>query len=572
MPRPTLKPVAADMTAKVQCLWKPAQSGKTRAMQDMIRADDGYNKHLNIVICSKNRLLAAQTARRMEDDRAAAEADAMSVDTDNLDGDDAITDGVYCWMSGTKKTNIPVEALAWKIWTGEVSMVVCCAHKARFQYLHDLLGKLEVAKFQKPVNVWLDEADAYVKLWADDFDFAPLNCVREIHPVSATFGKIVERFGRIRVKPLFKTHLDIYRGLKDCKIVVEENCADISDVLAKYPKLTKPGVKLFAPASVSRKSHDDTADILSGMGFAVLVLNGVRKEFVLPDRTTHPIVLTVGGPELSQVLAEKYAELGLKHFPFAVTGRLCLDRGITFQSPKFVFTAGILPDIASPDEAYQCIARVLGNIGDFCKKLPTLYMSQKMKDTTAKSERVAINIARHVYDNGYADVGADEIERAAFDTEEEYQAREKPKPKVRFPDDEFDWEWSKVFRSHARAVKAGWGMKKNKKGTEYYSGLQADPETGFFSNRLPGKRGSPMTREQYEKLHEQSKTFCCAPPHGKEDYEVDGPRAQANFVFYEDPDDPKTARFVFKQVWRIHPSGYAARIRGPAAAGGGSPA
>jgi hypothetical protein len=557
MPRHTLKPVAADMTAKVQCLWKPAQSGKTRAMQDMIRADDGYNKHLNIVICSKNRLLAAQTARRMEDDRAAA--DAMSVDTDSLDGDDAITDGVYCWMSGTKKTNIKAAELAIKAFRGEVSMIVCCAHKVRFQYLHEMLSILEDIRYPKPVNIWLDEADAYIKLWADEFDFKPFNCVREIHPVSATFGKMVDRFGRFPVKPLFKTHLDIYRGLRDCKMVVEENCSDLPAVLAKYPKLTKPGVKLFAPARVQRKSHDATLELLSGMGFAVLILNGARKEFVLPDGTTHPIVLTVGGPELSQVLAEKYAELGLKRFPFAVTGRLCLDRGITFQSPKFVFTAGVLPDIADADEAYQCIARVLGNIGDFCKKPPTLYMSERMKDSTMMSECAAIQIARHVYENGYATVGKDEIERASHETEESYlAAREEAAERARAEEREEverlaaeretqidcgngPGQKPKVFKSLEAATAALIKASGGRLPAGRPPSVQTEGEwAGYY--RSPGS-AKPLTKEKFE---EWRTTLA----QGRKRLERGDPPQRRIVVFYTDISDPTTCRFVVRTLYR----------------------
>jgi hypothetical protein len=353
------------------------------------------------------------------------------------------------------------------------------------------------------------------------------------------------------VTPLDKTHPDIYRGHKDCPIVVEEDCSDLAAVLAKYPKLTKPGAKLFAPARVNRKSHDAMLELLSGMGFAVLILNGVRKEFVLPDGSAHPITLTVGGPELSQVLAEKYAELGLKRFPFAVTGRLCLDRGITFQSPKFVFTAGVLPDIADADEAYQCIARVFGNIGEFSKKLPTLYMSEKMKKSTVMSGTIATNIARHVHENGWATVGADEIERAAFDTEEEYQAREKPKTKVKTSDEEFDWEWSSVYKTLEKAKAAGWG-----KGV----GLGKDDREQFYKNRYNAKSGTPMTREEY-KLVKKGKKDMLARPRGTKP-------SQVNMVFYEDVTDPTTARFVFKRVWRKDAPG----ASGPAAAGGGSPA
>jgi hypothetical protein len=562
MPRATLKPVAADMTAKVQCLWKPAQSGKTRAIQDMIRADDGYNKHLNIIICSKNRLLAAQTARRMEDDRAAAEADAMSVDTDNLDGDDVIADGVYCWMSGTKKTNIKAAELAIKVFRGEVSMVVCCAHKARFQYLHEMLSILEDIRYPKPVNVWLDEADAYVNLWADEFDFSARNCVREIHPVSATFSKLIDRLGRIRVKALPDTHPECYRGLRDCKLVEEENCRNPVDFLAamldKYPKLSAPGSKLFAPGLFKRKSHDDVLGLLAEKGFAVLILNGERKQFHLPDGTVYPIELSVDGEELSGVLADKYAELGLKRYPFAVTGHLCLNRGITFQSRKFVFTAGILPDIADPDDAYQCIARVLGNTRDFAKKTPTVYMSHEMKTATTRQERIAINIARLVHENEWATVGEDEVERAAHDTEEAYlaaravaleraraEAREEAERLAAERETLIDCgngpgEKPKTYKSIEAAVAAL--TRTTGRAPTRVPEVQTEGEfAGYYRSPASPK---PMTKEKFEEWR-TSKTA-----QGRKRLERGDPPQRRIVVYYTNISDPTTCRFVIRTLYR----------------------
>jgi hypothetical protein len=310
---------------------------------------------------------------------------------------------------------------------------------------------------------------------------------------------------------------------------------------------------------VNRKSHDAMLELLSGMGFAVLILNGVRKEFVLPDGSAHPITLTVGGPELSQVLAEKYAELGLKRFPFAVTGRLCLDRGITFQSPKFVFSAGVLPDIADADEAYQCIARVFGNIGEFSKKAPTLYMSQLMKDSIAKKECLARQIAHHVHTYGYATVGEDEIERASHETEEDYlAARAEAAERARSEERE---EAERLAAERETLIDCGNGPGQKPK---VYKSLEAVTAALIKANggRLPAGRppsvqtegvwtgyyrspgsSKPMTKEKFE---EWRTTLA----QGRKRLERGDPPQRRIVVFYTDISDPTTCRFVVRTLSR----------------------
>jgi hypothetical protein len=567
MPRRSLKSIAAGMAAKMECLWKPAQSGKTRTIQEMIRADDGVRAHLNIVVCSNNRLLVAQTRSRMDTDLYAVLEDdtAMSSVSGGSVADDVVVGGVYSWMSGTKKTNISVRDLAWRVFRGEVSMIVCCSHKARFRYLNSLLAELEAAGYTKPVNVWIDEADASVKTWASpEFDFAKYGCVRKVTLVSATFDEVFRFYDRIKVKAFPETHPECYRGLKDCDIVEEENCMSSSGFLAsmltKYPALASPRMRLFAPGDITVESHEDVAAVLAGHGFAILMLNGQEKGFRMPDGTFHEVVLSAAGggdpDELSRTLAAKYVELGLERFPFAVTGHLCLSRGITFQSPGFLFDAGVVPDISDAASAYQCVARVLGNVGGFSDSKPLVLMSPAMKAATTRQERIAVNLARLVHENEWADVGKEEVERASFDSEEEYRAaREAARDK--FDDEDFECVWHGPFNSLDEAKAGGWGKR----------GGGKPNEAGFYRNRMPGRK-HPMTPEEYERVRASKKTWLAAPPHGKDDFEVDVP-AQANFVYYTDPTDPTTARFVYKVVTRRR--AFRTEVDGPVAAGGGRP-
>lgn len=412
MPRRNLRIVMENMVAKMECMWKPAQSGKTRTIQDIIRADDGVRNHLNVLICSNNRLLVAQTKVRMADDLYDTQSVALSVDEDGP-ADDHVAGGVYSWMSGTKKTNIPVEALAWKVVNGEVSMIVCCAHKARFRMLHDLLTKLEESPFfDKPVNVWIDEADVSVKHWSGDYDFSRFPCVRKMTLVSATFDTVFDHYKRIRVMPFPETHPACYVGLSNCdlqsfKPTGSGAASYMDEVLTAHPELITKGAKLFVPGDIERTTHDAIARYLTARGAIVLVLNGVEKAFRFPDGKVEKIAMRADEEhvgELSAILAAKYAEHHMERYPFAVTGQLCLGRGITFQSRDFTFDYAIIPSMKNSDAAYQCVARVLGNIADFSPWRPTVYMPDTLLDAVKRKERIAKNLARICHEKGLVEV------------------------------------------------------------------------------------------------------------------------------------------------------------------------
>lgn len=407
------------MAANVRCLWKPAQSGKTRTIQQLIREDDGVRSHLNILICSNNRLLVAQTNARMTDDLY---DEVGSVEEDGP-ADDHVSGGVYSWMSGTKKNNISSRDLAMRVLLGEVSMVVCCAHKKRFAYLKEMLEFLKRLSFTKPVNVWIDEADVSVKHWSGDYDFSEM--VREVTLVSATYDAVFDVYDRIRVMPFPDTHPECYLGLRDCDLQPFDAedlsaAAYVNSVLTAHPEMVKPGMKLFIPGDIERKSHFAISDYLTARGCIVLVLNGEKKEFRFPDgRSELPIDVTLdeeNPTELSRTLAEVYAAHRMEQFPLAVTGQLCLGRGITFQSETFTFDYAVIPGIKDAASAYQCVARVLGNVRSFSPFTPTVYMATPMLAKVKRQERIAMNLARLVHENEWSDVGALEVGIAAEDT------------------------------------------------------------------------------------------------------------------------------------------------------------
>jgi hypothetical protein len=411
---------------KIEFLWRAAQSGKTRTMKEIIETDEAQAPFLNIVICANIQLQAAQTAARMRDNRRPGETSdsdesVVSTSSDEMSGEDRIdANGVFTWMAVGPKVN--TLELAHRINEGEIRMVVCCSNKVRFGYIKALIKALDKSRnFRTKIKIWIDEADASVKLWSNrDLDFTEFGKVQNVCPVSATFNSVVKQYGRIKVLPFDTNHPWCYVPLKECVLMSYDGGLSPEDhvisVLENTPSLCRPGMKLFAPALVERASHDSIEAVLHKFGFAVLVLNGERKEITLPNGTRIPVHLDLSDPtepmELSVVLPEILREKDiLARFPFAVTGQMCLGRGITFQGEDFMFNAGILPDLPDPAAAYQCVARMLGNMKQHVGfVVPTVFFSEKMRRMTLAQEQIAIYIAKEVKDRGWADVGVPELE------------------------------------------------------------------------------------------------------------------------------------------------------------------
>lgn len=399
--------------SKHRVLYLPAQSGKTSKMEDLIR--DGKVKHgidgeCNFIISDNNLLLVEQTKARITKDLAT--------------GDEAvIVDGIFNWTS-QKECNISVLELALEIIDGNVEMVVMCSHPKRFTYLRHLIDRLSKSKkFDKKINMWIDEADKSIKQWSKHEEILEYPQVSHVTLISATIGTIIKKYKSITVIPYETTHPSCYRGLNKSKhkefAYTGDPLSYIENILETHSKLARPGKRSFMPADVAKESHDEIEQSLIERGFAVMVLNGDRKQIYIPDEGIHDISIqhdTEGNLEISEKLAIFYKEHHLERFPFAVTGRLCLGRGVTFQSNPsqdhdgFVFDYSIMPNISSPAEAYQTAARGFGN-ATRGKKL-RFYASNDMYQKIFKEEARALHTAKMAYDLGLIHVDKYDLKMA----------------------------------------------------------------------------------------------------------------------------------------------------------------
>lgn len=397
------------LNSRVEGICRPAQSGKTKTYQELIKDYELLSElfydcegFINIVICSNNKSLVQQTTAR----HAADLYETSSTESDDGKADDRIEGKVYSWFSGTKENNLDVGGLADRIKEDEVGMVVCCAHTKRIGWLVKLLENLNRSKtFKKKVNIWIDEADESISKWSK-IDIANLAVVHSVTLISATFDAIVKKFGKVRVRCYDVAHPASYIGFKDCEvtpkdIAVASAPAYLAAVYTEFSaQLCLPGMRLFAPGDNTQESHDQIAEFLRVRGWCVLVLNGSRKEIVKPDGQILPIADYVewdnGTPEeIGKTITSIYHDSGLAAFPFAITGQICLGRGLTFQNDRFLFDWAIVPNMVGRAAAYQCAARVLGNI----KHLPNykqckIVTTSRMQRLIEQAENIAIHIGR----------------------------------------------------------------------------------------------------------------------------------------------------------------------------------
>ncbi len=414
--------------SKCKCLYLPAQSGKTRKMEELIKEHklgelfDPVD--INIIISANSKLLVEQTKTRMTKDLA-TESEAGANDA-------CIKGNVFSWTSGTKESNITPVDLAFRL-LGEIEMVVICAHATRLRYLLQTLERLAACPmFTKKINIWIDEADNSINLWSKYENILAMRIINQVTLVSATFDSVMSKYKSLSVLPYLQTHPDCYRGLRSatrCEINFVGSAPEyVKRVIeTNAEKLVKPGMRAFIPGSIAKITHDVIADFLhKEHGFVVIIINGERKEILVPDHEPIDLrcYLTVENgqvpTEFNTQLAKLYKENNWARFPLAITGFYCVERGVTFQcGPEegvhdgFMFDYGIIPPIACAAEAYQTMARLFGNVGHIAGyKAVEVYTNAVTFSRVEKQEEIAINIARMVAEQGLEVVAKKDLKAA----------------------------------------------------------------------------------------------------------------------------------------------------------------
>ena len=197
------------------------------------------------------------------------------------------------------------------------------------------------------------------------------------------------------------------------------SCVDfVSEVLSSRRELIQPGTKWYIPAERRKKSHDAVFRLCVGHGMAVFIVNGDGLTLERPGMAS---VTEEKVEELNKQIMKMYTDYGLHKFAVAITGNICVSRGISIMSPDFIFDYGILSTYKNKAEASQSAGRLKGNIKGWANyKPPTVFTTEKFAAVATSVEDSTRRLAGLAFDrheaggvNGYHEVGVQEHERRA---------------------------------------------------------------------------------------------------------------------------------------------------------------
>jgi hypothetical protein len=427
------------MGSSLSLIHLPAQSGKTRKMTELINRwkhlidyTGNSTDTINVIFTSNTKLLTKQTAGRIkkEVDDASQVSDLSGDDEDDLSIDMDVKEKeskTLAWISSAKK--LSVNDVFAKITSdddeNEINNIICCTNKSRMKNVWELLTKLNKKfmkrNFNKKVNIWIDEADACIKIWgaymATCEELIDSKFIQNIVLVTATMVPVYKHLHRAGIEPNLRTyentHAPVYHKYSESELchAYSENAkyatVQLKAVLEYNPEMVCAGTRLFCPGNKAKKSHEENCDELLANGFNVLLLNGAYKEIRFFDgRPSIEIAeLLETDLEVSITLNRLYYEHELFNSPFAVTGNLCIGRGITFASQidgrEFLFTHGIIPEVANGDEGYQMVARCCGNIkGHATYQVPKIFVSERTDALIRVQENLAVEFASKFFQQG----------------------------------------------------------------------------------------------------------------------------------------------------------------------------
>lgn len=450
----------------------PAQSGKTRKATELMNKWNGLiqtseckNKHINIVLTSNNKVLVKQTAKRIEQevddaisDISDASEDMESDYTMNGIHQDVTTEGkTVVWISqNNKQINVPY--LGMEILSGDIDNIIACTNQKRVGHLIELLEKLKkmhrLGLLNRTVNIWVDEADNCMTIWKKHIDkihaFGSLinKCVLISASMLPVFKYFIKNNIQCNLRVYDETHGPDYVRFSDCMVSHkysqrgDKQVDHVKNVLDNVVPI--PGSIWFCPGSIAKTTHYSIEHELIERGFNVMILNGDRKELVFNQTNVVPLdmmeEMTEADVELSQAILKIYHEYQLYDKPFAVTGNLCIGRGITFAtrngSKEFMFTDAIIPD-GSAEDLYQLVARLFGYIRDFEMfkvSPPKIYMTDIAMSKVVQQEHLAIELAKR-YDNGHETTVLTHAKLDAVISEHPVKRNcaKQPKPQERIP-------------------------------------------------------------------------------------------------------------------------------------------
>lgn len=367
-----------DYWLKFQLICKPEQSGKTFLMiqqliKDINQPITGLHV-INIILCDNNLLLTKQTSSRVESELTKF-----------------IQDGIaYVELSSHERASChDMKAVFHAIVVKQIMNIICCTNGTRMNDIYELVTDMndsELTRGKFHVNIWLDEADKFIRFI--DNTLRPIVSKYEhvnVNMITATPKPLFKKYKYINVLPIEETTTKEYHGWEDNFIELhpKKSCLEFAEmILTTVAKdLICPGTKWFIPATTVKESHEEMKILCVSCGMAVLCVNGDGIVLTLPDK--EPIIVDKDS-DINLKIQSLYEKHHLSDYPFAITGNICIGRGISIMSSSFIMDYAILSHYCNKNEASQLAGRMKGNI----KQFPN-YKEKKTKTVDERIEYVS---------------------------------------------------------------------------------------------------------------------------------------------------------------------------------------
>ena len=380
---------------RITLICKPEQSGKTFVMiQQIIRdlKDPSLEKIvINIILCDNNLLLTKQTSERVKNDLSPL----VEVNGES-----------YLEFSSHARTDYRCAvAVEGAISVQDIRNILCCTNGTRVDDIYTIirdLNKSEINKDKFYFKIWLDEADKFTGFI--DNTFLPL--VKEyenvsVYCITATPKKLFTHYHSLNVFPLENTTSPEYHGWTDNDLRLVDfpsTCVGFAEYVLDNMGMDhiQPGTKWYIPADYKKTTHIAMKNVCVKRGFAVIIVNGEGIKLYLPDRE---IIEFKKDDELNTIVKRIYDRYELHKYPLAITGNVCIGRGISIMSKDFIMDYGILSSHHNQQEASQNAGRLKGNIKSWSTyKPPMVFTTEQFNKVAIEWEKKSCGLARLAFD------------------------------------------------------------------------------------------------------------------------------------------------------------------------------
>ena len=408
-------------------LCKACQSGKTgEALYDWVNTQMRESKgstpsrQIAFFICDNSLLLTKQTTVRATENSVALDGDVVTIS---------------CKASIKRVSQLYKTIISNK----DVNTIVCCGNHRRLQDISELLDLLYKLYDVYEIYIYVDEADKVLhskkaheqaEIWRHHPLVTKLTLITATPQENVTKG-LAAKFGQLELHKVRSILDDTYQGLKDCIHIDTSSISKLTNVEYAEEVLTniaqpKLGDVWFIPGEHKVVTHDEMQNMLFQNGFNyVMKLNGKKKEITYLRGITHngdefiydievktfndihKECILAGeeefspyNNEISRWLGHYYSKYdGATKWKFAITGNICISRGISLQSPECYITHAVYGPACAKSLAgqYQIYARVCGNVNKFPGYIlhgpSKIFAHSKSLAKISKMESRAINLA-----------------------------------------------------------------------------------------------------------------------------------------------------------------------------------